>query len=91
MANQSVTGRQPAEVIAQQGASGTVAQLTESKLAQLRAITRLGIVEYDLTQFQVRAYLALPGRGPDHQKRLQDLGGHLMNLSQNSALSYRPD
>ena len=78
MADQLLTRKQPADIVQQQGASWTVAQHTQAQLAQLRAITRLGLVEYDLTQFQVRAYLALGGRSPDHQKRMQDLGGHVM-------------
>jgi hypothetical protein len=80
MADHSVTRRQPADVVLQPAAGGTVAQRTQSQLAELRAITRLGLVEYDLTYFQVSAYLELnrTGRSPAHQKRMQDLGGHLM-------------
>jgi hypothetical protein len=63
MPDHSIHQRQAAEVVGEQGAGDSfVQQSTQSKLAQLRAITRLGLVEYDLTQFQVRAYLAIEGR-----------------------------
>jgi hypothetical protein len=79
MADQSINRRQPAEVVVQQGAAhGAAAQHTQSQLAQLRTITRLGLVEYDLTCFQVSGYLGIAGRSPAHQRRLQDLAGHLM-------------
>jgi hypothetical protein len=79
MVNQSVTNSNTAAVVGAPGtAGGTVVQFTQSELAELRAITRLGLVEYDLTYFQMTAYLALDGRSPAHQKRMQDLGGHLM-------------
>ena len=80
MPDQPFTNRTAAEVVVEQGTPGSVVQqLTEAKLAQLRALKRLGLVEYDLMYYQVTAYLALPGRSPTHQRRMEDLGGHLMN------------
>jgi hypothetical protein len=79
MSNHTITNRNTAEVVVAPGtAGGAVVQHTQAQLAQLRAINRLGLVEYDLTYFQMNAYLELEGRSPAHQKRMQDLGGHLM-------------
>jgi hypothetical protein len=79
MVNHTITNRNTAEVVGAPGtAGGAVVQHTQLQLAELRAITRLGLVEYDLTYFQMTAYLEMGGRSPAHQKRMQDLGGHLM-------------
>jgi hypothetical protein len=56
MSNHTITNRNTAEVVVAPGtAGGAVVQHAQAQLAQLRGITRLGLVEYDLTQFQVRA------------------------------------
>ncbi len=78
MADQPITRKQPTEVVLQQGASGTVAQHTQSQLAQLRTVARIGLVEYDLTYHQLKGYLDLPGRSPAHDKWLQDKAAHLL-------------
>ncbi len=79
MVNQTITNSSDQEVVVEQGTPGSVVyQLTQSQLAQLRAIARLSLVEHDLTIFQLNAYLALPGRSPGHQRRLQDVAGYLL-------------
>jgi hypothetical protein len=78
MADQPITRKQPTDVVLQQGASGTVAQHTQSQLQQIRTVTRIGLTEYDLTYHQLKAYLALGGRDAHHQQWLQDKAVHLM-------------
>jgi hypothetical protein len=78
MADQSISRKQPTDVVLQQGASGAVAQHTQSQLAQIRTITRIGLAEYDLTYHLLKAYVALGGRDAHHQKWLQDKEAHLL-------------
>jgi hypothetical protein len=78
MADQQLTRKQPTEVVLQQGASGAVAQHTQSQLQEIRTVTRIGLAEYDLTYHQLQAYLALDGRDAHHQQWLQDKAAHLM-------------
>jgi hypothetical protein len=78
MADQPITRKQPTEVVLQQGANGTVAQHTQSQLAQIRTVTRIALAESDLTYHQLKAYLALEGRDEHHQQWLQDKAAHLL-------------
>jgi hypothetical protein len=78
MADQPITRKQPTEVVLQQGASGTVAQHTQSQLAQIRTVARIGQAEADLTYHQLKAYLALEGRDEYAQQWLQDKTAHLL-------------
>jgi hypothetical protein len=78
MADQLITRKQPTDVVLQQGASGTVAQHTQTQLAQIRSVARIGLAEYDLTYHQLKAYLELGGRDAHHQQWLQDKGAYLL-------------
>ncbi len=75
MQDQSITRKQPTDVVLQQGASGTVAQHAQAQLAQLRTVARIAQAEADLTYLQLQAYLALEGRDEYLQQWLQDTFG----------------
>jgi hypothetical protein len=78
MQNQSITRKQPTDVVLQQGANGAVVQHALSQLEQLRRVARIAQAEADLTYVQLQAYLALEGRDEYLQQWLQDTSAYLL-------------
>jgi hypothetical protein len=71
MANQSLTRRQPADIITQQRTSGSLAQRTEAKLQAARGVVVTAAQVHDEVHRDLEAIARQSGRSPSHQRYME--------------------
>jgi predicted subunit of tRNA(5-methylaminomethyl-2-thiouridylate) methyltransferase len=80
MANQSITRRQPTEVVVQQHTPGQVVQRVHEKAQEIRGVVTTAAEVYDETRRDLEANVSRGGRSAGHQRYVEERTAYLQTV-----------